>query len=56
MSIGEADIQSATKNKANYSLAQRHQSATKPCKFWHSDLRDNCKSCLPPHLRTAHTW
>jgi len=31
-------------NKANYFLAERHQTTTKRSDFWHSDLRDNCES------------
>jgi len=31
------------KNKANYFLAYRHQTAAKYSNFWHSDLRDNCE-------------
>jgi len=41
------------KNKADYVLAQRHQTATKRSNFWHSDLRDNYDcvfhlSCVMP--------
>jgi len=32
------------KNKANYFLAQRHQTATKHSNFWRRDSRDNCES------------
>jgi len=31
------------KNKANYFLAQRHQTATKRSNFWQSDLREYCE-------------
>jgi len=45
-------------NKANYFLAQRHQTATKRSNFWHSNLGDNCESAdyLPRHLHNTHTW
>jgi len=37
--------------KANYFLAQRHQTANKRCNFWHSDLKDNCESAYDYVLR-----
>ena len=48
----------STINKANYFLAQRHQTATICCNFrqrFKRQLRVCLRLCLPPHLRNAHT-
>jgi len=40
----ESYIQCDYKNKANYVLLLRHQTATQRSNFWHSDLTDNYES------------
>jgi len=48
------------KNKANYLLAQRHQTAAECCNYWAQRFKRHLRVwlCLylPPHLCNAHTW